>query len=464
MMAPDIEKILRERTTSTMNIFLPDETEIISRTHPLMVLDSEPAINVMNIDTFRNRVSKIFQIVSDTLSKSYGPYGSSTIISDYPFKHVTKDGFSIMKKLSFSKDKTIIDDAIKGLIEGPCARLNYAVGDGTTTSIIAVNEIYQRYDEEFCNNPEYNKYAPRDILKAYIKVRDEIIKALDNEIEFVDTKNHDKMVETITKIANISSNADEEITNLIHDLYDELNYPLIEIKKSLDGVTKKVVTRGYHFKSVLKDGMYVNNDAMTGEYSDVDVLIFDHKVTMETFDKIIFPLNESCRQLQRNLLIIAPSYDEVAMIEVSRVLRGEFQASRKINLILSGGSMSGGIARNLCEDLAMLLNTTIINMGYERELISLLKDGVDILELFDISNRNIKGINVPIFVEKEGKQAWTVDTGNIVDSLRLIKNHEKGLRVGFVSNVVLGMNPEVGSVFNGFHYNEEINYDVRKEA
>lgn len=433
---------------------IPNE-DVTERIHPLMDILYDPAINVMDMDTFRGRVSQIFQIVSNVLSKSYGPYGSSTIISDYPFKHVTKDGFSIMKKLSFSKDKTIIDDAIKGLIEDPCARLNYAVGDGTTTSIIAVNAIYQEYEKNFCNSEYSRQYAPRDILKSYENVRDKIIEALDNEIESIDTKDHNKMVDTMTKIANISSNADEEITKMIHDLYDELDYPLIELVKAKDGITKKHVTHGYHYKAVLKDQVYVNNDSMTGEYNDVDVLIFDHKINKETFDKILYPLNESCKRMGRNLVVIAPSYDEVAMMEVRRTLMGERSATGKINLILVVGSMVNGLARSLTEDLALLLNTTIINMGYERELINLLKDN-DILEVFDISNRHISGINIPTLAPDGKNYIWRNDDGKDFDPC--IFTHENCVRVGFASNVTLGMSMDVGSVFNGFNYDKDL-YD-----
>ena len=430
------------------------QNDFTRRQHPLMDISKAPAINVMDMDTFRNRVSQIFQITSEVLAKSYGPYGSSTIISDYPFKHVTKDGFSIMKKLSFSKDTTIIDDAIKGLIEGPCARLNYAVGDGTTTSIIAVNAIYQQYEKKFCHSDLAKKYPPRDILKAYEKVRDKIISELNNEIQMIDTSNHEAMVSEMVKIANISSNGDEEITKLIHDLYDELDYPLIEITKAKDGITKKTVTHGYHYKAVLKDGVYINNDGMTGEYKNVDVLIFDHKITSQTFDKIINPLNVSCNRMGRNLVIIAPSYDEVAMMSQKELLMGEKRATGKINLILLSAGMVNGLARNLTEDLAMLLNTTIINMGFEKYIVDEVNKGTDLLEILDISNRHIKGINIPSLTSDGKNYTWKNDDGEYFEPCVHMK--EKHILVGFAADVNLGMNMEIGSVFNGFHYDEDL--------
>lgn len=430
-------------------IYEYDENDNEYRVHPLLDMSESPAINVMSASLFQERVSEIFQMTADVLAKSYGPYGSSSIISEYPYQHVTKDGFSIMKKLSFSKDFTIVDDAIKGLIETPCSRLNYAVGDGTTTAIIAVNAIYQAYlDHE--DEIKKENIPPRDILTAYNKIRDEIVEALKAETEYVDTTNHDEMVDTMTKIAYISANGDEEITNLIHDLYDKLDYPLIEIKKAPDGKTKYTVSEGYHFNAILKDSIYVNNDDFTGEYHNVDILIFDHKITMDCFKSIILPLNEECRKLRRHLVIIAPTYDDVAMLNISRTLNGEFKATNDVNLILMVGSMVNGINRALCEDLAVVLNTTIINMGLEKDFMNEINNGVSVTSLIDINNRNIPGLVVSV---RDGDRiGWSNDTGSITDEHRAVELTKDAIRAGYAENAILGMND--GSTFDGLYYNE----------
>ena len=430
-------------------IYEYDENYNEYRVHPLLDMSESPAINVMSASLFQERVSEIFQMTADVLAKSYGPYGSSSIISEYPYHNVTKDGFSIMKKLSFSKDFTIVDDAIKGLIETPCSRLNYAVGDGTTTAIIAVNAIYQAYLDHKDEIKKEN-IPPRDILTAYNKIRDEIVEALKAETEYVDTTNHDEMVDTMTKIAYISANGDEEITNLIHDLYDKLDYPLIEIKKAPDGKTKYTVSEGYHFNAILKDSIYVNNDDFTGEYHNVDILIFDHKITMDCFKSIILPLNEECRKLRRHLVIIAPTYDDVAMLNISRTLNGEFKATNDVNLILMVGSMVNGINRALCEDLAVVLNTTIINMGLEKDFMNEINNGVSVTSLIDINNRNIPGLVVSV---RDGDRiGWSNDTGSITDEHRAVELTKDAIRAGYAENVILGMND--GSTFDGLYYNE----------
>ena len=106
---------------------------------------SEPAINIISKEEFEDRVGKVFHLLWKTLSKSFGPYGAPTIIYNYPWSHVTKDGYTIMKNLSFNASETLVDQAISDMAADICGRLNYSVGDGTTSAVISTNSIYQNY-------------------------------------------------------------------------------------------------------------------------------------------------------------------------------------------------------------------------------------------------------------------------------------------------------------------------------
>lgn len=426
------------------------------RIHPVLDISEDPAINIMDDATFRMRVAKVFNMTAKALAKSYGPFGSSTIISDYPFSHITKDGFSIMKKISFSKDKTVIDDAIKSLIEAPCSRLNYAVGDGTTTAIIAVNSIYQAYLANAQRFRDRN-IPPRDVVEAYNRIKDRIIEKIDLRAVRIDNLDHDAMVNAITEVAAISSNNDETIVSLMHDLYDELGCPLIDITKAADGITKKNVINGYRYKAVLTDQLYINNDNYTANIKDLDILIFDHKVTQDTFNEIILPLNDACRSRGRHLGIIAPAYDDVAMRTMSLSLKREFAETRDINLVLMIGKMAVGTDRNFTEDLAMLLNTTIINMGLERDIIKKIKEDMKPHEVvFNLDYRKIPGIRFAMKKVENGIDVIVaeIDNGNYPDDAYNWIPDNDAIRVGFVKNADLTL--KTASTFEGFYYDEEM--------
>jgi hypothetical protein len=59
-----------------------------------------PRVNVISKEADEKRVSEVFELLYKTLARSFGTYGAPTIIYNYPFSHVTKDGFTIMKNLS----------------------------------------------------------------------------------------------------------------------------------------------------------------------------------------------------------------------------------------------------------------------------------------------------------------------------------------------------------------------------
>ena len=88
----------------------------------------EPAINVISKEEFEERVEKVFHLLWKTLAKSFGPYGAPTLIYNYPWSHVTKDGYTIFKNLSMDASETKVDQAIADMAGDICGRLNYSVG------------------------------------------------------------------------------------------------------------------------------------------------------------------------------------------------------------------------------------------------------------------------------------------------------------------------------------------------
>ena len=105
----------------------------------------EPRINVISKEMYEERVQKVFALLWSTLAKSFGPYGAPTLIYNYPYSHVTKDGFTIMKNLSMDASDQLVDQAIANMASDICGRLNYSVGDGTTSAVISTYGVYNNY-------------------------------------------------------------------------------------------------------------------------------------------------------------------------------------------------------------------------------------------------------------------------------------------------------------------------------
>lgn len=443
-------------------------------------LDREPVLNVIEKEEFQKRVVKVFNILGESLGKSFGPYGAPTIISNYPYTHVTKDGYTIMKNSTFDTTHGLVDCVISNIAETACNRLNFTVGDGTTTSIVAINNIYQAYDE-MKDWFDINHVLPRDVIKRYEKLKNDIIERLKKEATYI-PNDPEEMKAAINKIVYISSNADEDITEMISSLYGEIGYPSIVCELAKDGKTKSELIEGYQVDLTLMDKLYVNTDDNLCVQENVDVLIFDHKITANTYKDILKPVNALSKQRGRHLLVIAPYYDErVISTLIARELNEEYKKTSDVNMILTVCKNHGSTAKKSLSDLAMLLNTTIIDSAYEDELRLAIEENT-ILPVIRLDDRCIEGSNIVVIGPYHGVDG---ESGNYVTSLAkytknmsvsyydedeksdyyyTFKNNEEisHMRAGYIRNLSIGLDNK--AIFKGFSYDENL-YNVHlKEA
>lgn len=409
----------------------------------------EPCVNVITKERFEERVYKVFTLLWEKLAKSFGPGGSGTFISVYPAYYNTKDGFTIMKNIAFDKK---LDQVISDMVMGVCNRMNFTVGDGTTTAVIATKSTYESY-LEYKDFFKKNRILPRDILSRFESYKNDILKKIDNMSSNIRSEDPKELRKNIEKVVYISSNGNKEITNMIGELYEKLMYPAITCNLSSDGMMKASVVEGYNIDISLTDEKYINNDNHTLKItSGADVIIFSHKVMKDTYEKILKPLTNACKGRGRRLICIAPYYDETAINGVIRQeLNAEYRDKGDINLVLTVCSKVSGNARVSLEDLAMLLNTTIITPAIERDYIEELNNGADIYKFFDMDNRNIPNI----LVCEENQMAHTLRPVMYSKNVKPFNHMDKtkGIYLGFARNIEIGLK---NSTFSDFYYDEKL--------
>lgn len=409
---------------------------------------NKPKINVLSKTEFESKIEPVFKILGETLGRSFGPYGSNTFISSFPYLHTTKDGFSIMKHITWDN---MIDRVISNMAENICTRLNSKVGDGTTSSIIATNEIYKSYK----NNYKNKNVMPRDVISNFEEVKNTIIDKILSMSKKIDIDNSDELYNMIRQVVNISSNGNDEITDAISYLYKEIKYPAIDVVLSPTGKTEAHVITGYSIDISLTDGIYINSDDRTLKTTDVDTIVFTHKVTSATYKYILKPLNEQCRARKRHLLVIAPFYDDIALQGTIRQdLLGEYQKTKDINMILSVCTNTTTYAKNMLNDLAMLMNTIPITKQLEEDIIEeLTTNNKSIMSVINMDYRNIP--NIIVMREDTGGMYLTQDKCDVSTDNKYI------LRLGFCKNLSIGLK---NSVFSGFYYDEDIKKTYEKDA
>lgn len=427
----------------------------------------EPAINVIPKEEVDERVAKVFHLLWKTLSKSFGPYGAPTLIMNYPYSHVTKDGYTIMKNLSMDASETLVDQSIANMAEDICSRLNSAVGDGTTTAVIATNSIYQSYRK---HADELRKLGllPRDIIYWFKKISEKLVKELQVFCTEIRKDNPDELYEDIHNITYISSNGDETISDSIAYLYKELGYPGISCKMSDDGKNRAILIEGYQNSMVLNDKLYINSDNNTMDINNADLLIFSTKINDDIYEKILKPLNEECRARGRNLVVAAPFYDENTLTrKIKRDLNAEFNKANKVNLILTTYAARSSHDRMLIEDFAVLMGTSVIDLGIAKDIMMQLDYGVDICKLLNLDTREklpdtamVMAINYENRIIRKVRKETDLSK-EIPAGFQLIEPEENALPVGYIKEASLGLR---NSIFRGFSYNEAKYERILKDA
>ena len=430
-------------------------------------LEKDPMINVISKEEFEVRVQKVFHLLWETLSKSFGPYGAPTLIYNYPYSHVTKDGYTIMKNLSLNTVDNLLDQAIADMAADICGRLNYSVGDGTTSAVIATNSIYQNY-MEVRDSLSRDFIMPRDIISSYNNIKEDVITEIKNRVKDIRSTDPDELYKNIYDIVYVSSNGDVEMTEYISELYKELGCPAISCELAADGITKKRLITGYKYGLSLLDKLYINSDGNIMHLPEADIIIFSTKITKEVYDSILKPLNAISHRNGRHLVVAAPLYDEIALMQtIKRDLTNEYQKTKDINMVLMNYRSTSVHARKLIEDFATLTNTIVIDGPLQRALLAELKAGKQITELINIDNRfDIPNLKIGFYDANNGCIALGSTSDKINEQLK--ENglssptlSENAIRLGYFRDGDLGLKD---STIHTFFYDEDRYNVVLKDA
>lgn len=322
-------------------------------------------LNVISKDTFEEAAKQVFDSYSETLAKSFGPYGAPTLIYRHPFSHVTKDGYTIATSLSTNVAKTYTNQAIANMMTEICGRMNTAVGDGTTTAIVATNNIYRSYLQKK-NWFEGKGVMSRNILATFEAQKKAIHEQLSKHATPIHVDlpvtDEDDMVQYIRDVVNISDNGDDTITNTLADLYKKFGMPCITCDKSVDGIEKVEVVEGYRAPFFITDKMYINSDDKTMQLDEADVLVFTCKVTENIYESIIMPTLQISEAMGRHLLMVCPSVDEVLLDRViAPRLTAEYKQRHDNSLVICCYKAANSYQRKSIEDFAMLCHTQPIS-------------------------------------------------------------------------------------------------------
>lgn len=310
--------------------------------------------NIIPQEEFQNLILEVFQTVADGVGQSLGPLGSVSTLIDGTSTTTTKDGFTIFNQIKFrNKFKCMA----YGLIADPCRKLNNTVGDGTSTAIVLTKNMYAAYMQQ---KEEISRYYR--LPRTFLKIWDDVVDDLKHVIHSYATP---ITSDEIYHIANIASNGDSAIAQNLFNIYSASESPTIVLKNSPTNKCFIESNSGFMFPNNLYDNSYCTTDDAHALFSDVRILVFDHKVGLKEFTSIIKPSNEINKCNGYSTMVIAPAYDETFMHnQLNPYLKQELYGASSMSLIITSYKYTDLIYDEQLSDLAALVGATVLTSEF----------------------------------------------------------------------------------------------------
>lgn len=308
--------------------------------------------NVVTEDEYRLRINLLFDDVSNTLSKTLGPYGATSVLDKVGDVMLSKDGWQVLKKLAYMDE---IQNTLLGLIVKIAHQVVMRVGDGSTTSVVGANQLLQQIDEI----GRKTKLRPKQLLDTLEEVVSDICDRIQQNAVPI---NKEGDLEEIYKLALVSTNGDADIAEMIRTIYKETGNPAIEFNKSKSSYTTFEILKGYKLQFMTYiDRIFINNDNGTCNVKKPIILMFNHKLEQDYFEKIIQPAIRAAIHRGQRLVVVAPYYDSFLLQRFARDLSLEFKATKTSTVVYTKASLMDEHRADLFNDFAALCGCTIIN-------------------------------------------------------------------------------------------------------
>ena len=317
----------------------------------------ENHVNVIPEESFKNLVRDTFTTIADVLRNTYGPYGSTIMISDQNNTTTTKDGYNIYCALGFNHQyKKMVYLAIKGIIE----RVNKTVGDGTTSCILLAEKVFNKL-VPLMNTAE-NKRHLKEVLDN-IELELQESNAIDRD--FRDGTILPMTYDSLKNIIKVASNYDMKLVNMMMealmpemDFNDEVQNIRNVIVDSSTTTYETVSNANYEIHPLPGDyRARINMDyefaLAMNEPEEFKVLMYDH-----TFGASEWANFEKVYDKASKIVIMARSFSRTFMDnEYTRYLRGTQLTKTPVGVYLI--EVKGQYVQDELHDLAAVLNVPL---------------------------------------------------------------------------------------------------------
>ena len=317
--------------------------------------------NIISGDEYKKLFCTIAKVVSDVVSQTLGPYGSTTIIDDGSgFTYPTKDGWSCMNRLRFNDP---VYNTIFGIIKQVSFNSVSTVGDGTTTAMVATSAFLEYlYDNMIPNLEAQHLYNQSNIVYTMNQVTDEIAKKLreNSNVKHIDP---DGDFSDINQIAYIATNGNQKFAKMIQEIYQQTKNPniRIEIDNGAPETTYQI-EKGYRFDcKPIAFNSYINDETGIIRKDDkpFKVIIFDHNVTYQMHKQLITSISQLASMRNTEYVLLAPYFDDIVCSIIQNTAAQMIRQGNYPNVMLVQIPTSLNMHQLAITDLSVLSNSLI---------------------------------------------------------------------------------------------------------
>lgn len=272
--------------------------------------------NIVSKDVLRGVQLKTMEILKEALSKSFGPYGSNTIIyKEGALPRYTKDGHTILNSIQFAGEieKSVLTDILE-----ETRTQAIKIGDSTTSITILSYLIFNA----LVNFEGVRDYmTPASIVSSFKEVANAIC-------DTIKKNGRPATIDDIYNIALISTNGNEYLANTLKNVYEEYGLDVyIDVKASMNGTTYLKEINGMTMdcgfldptliNDVEKNACVINNPKIYAFKDPIDTVEMGAFLDTILYDNIVGPIKNKKVEDMVPTIIMAPriSRDYSAFID-----------------------------------------------------------------------------------------------------------------------------------------------------
>ncbi len=310
-------------------------------------------VNVIPEDAFKHLVRDTFKTIADNLRETYGPYGSTILVSSCNETTATKDGYNIFCSLGFNHQyKRMVYLAIKKIIE----RVNTNVGDGTTSCILLAEKIFNKLNE-IVKTPEDKRTIKTilDDIESYIQIPNEV------DATYIKPLTESNLYNLLMVAANYDSELVDYIIDALCPVCEDETNPDSKVV-SIDNVIVNTGTPHEVSSTTYKvehlPGKYRVRVNMDTDFAlafsakrKVKILLYDHQFGTTEWHNFIEKYDKSSY-----VFLMARSFSKVFMDnDYVRYAKNMALVKEDLKVVLC--ELKGGFYQDEVNDLAAVLKT-----------------------------------------------------------------------------------------------------------